>query len=69
MKALTLEQYQQLFSENLLSVNLSNNCTKDLLSHLVPMFEESDHSEEAIDRLNIYRNNVILSLRYAKLTL
>lgn len=65
MKALTLGQYQQLFTENLLSVDLSNDDAKDLLSHLVPMFENEDNSAEAIDRLNIYRNNVILSLSTA----
>lgn len=65
MEALTLKQYQQLFTKNLLSVNLSNDDAKDLLSHLVPMFKNDDNSEEATDRLNIYRNNVILSLSTA----
>jgi len=61
----TLEQYQKLFTENLLTEQLSYQDSENLLGHFKAMFEESDQCEEAVNRFSIYRNNVILSLSTA----
>jgi len=70
MTALSLENYQALFTEHLLSENISFRDSEQLLQHLVPMFSDAkvkgeEQSQEAIARFSIYRNNVILSLSEA----
>jgi len=61
----TLDDYQKMFSENLLSSKYSYDESKDFLVHLQPMFGESNREKEAEDRFSIYRNNVTLSLSEA----
>ena len=63
--ALTLDEYQKLFTENLLTDQLLYDESEDLLGHFVPLFDMEENSEEAVDRFAIYRNNVILSLSEA----
>ena len=65
MTSPSLGQYQKLFTENLLSEQLSFSESEDFLSHFKQMFKNTDKNEEAIDRFNIYRNNVTLSLSTA----
>ncbi len=60
-----LGKYQELFAGNLLTECVSFDESNELLSALVPMFEESESSREAEDRFSIYRNNVTLSLSTA----
>ncbi|MCP4413475.1 MAG: DUF2063 domain-containing protein [Gammaproteobacteria bacterium] len=65
MASPTLENYQKLFSENLLSSKLSYNESENFLDHLQPMFGETGRKKEAEERFSIYRNNVTLSLSEA----
>jgi len=66
-----LEEYQRQFTDNLLSEHIHFDSSNNLLKHLVPKYVDSELEgsdkndsayEEAIERLSIYRNNVILSL-------
>ena len=61
----TLDEYQKLFTDNVLTEQLSFDKSKDLLGHVVALFNDEQYSEEAEDRFAIYRNNVILSLSVA----
>jgi len=65
MASPTLENYQRMFSENLLSSQFSYDESEDFLAHLQPMFGETGREKEAVDRFSIYRNNVTLSLSEA----
>ena len=65
MKSITVDQYQDTFTENLLSEHLIDHDSKAFLSNIVPMFNGADPLQEANDRFSIYRNNVILSLSTA----
>jgi len=65
MASPTLENYQRLFSDNLLNSQLSYDESKEFLAHLQPMFGETGREKEAEDRFSIYRNNVTLSLSEA----
>ncbi len=60
-----IKKFQQVFAENLFSDKILPSANEDLLDHIVPMFGDSDQKLEAVERLKIYRNNVILSLRDA----
>jgi len=60
-----LKEFQQAFATNLLSERITEQAEDEFLNHFVPMFKEGDNSKEATERLKIYRNNVILSLRDA----
>ena len=61
----TLENYQRMFSKNLLSSQFSYDESEEFLAHLQPMFGEKGREKEAEDRFSIYRNNVTLSLSEA----
>lgn len=61
----TLDEYQKLFTKNLLTEQLNYDESEDLLGHFIPLFDKDESSEEAVDRFAIYRNNVILSLSVA----
>ena len=61
----SLDEYQKLFTENLLTDQLLYEDSEDLLGHFIPLFDKDESSEEAVDRFAIYRNNVILSLSVA----
>ena len=67
MTAPTLDQYQKLFTDKVLIEELSFAGSEDLLDHFTPMFDGDsvDNTQEALERLAIYRNNVILSLSTA----
>jgi hypothetical protein len=62
----TLSEYQDQFSADLLSEKFIFKESHPILSHLVPMFNNSANAGleniEALERFTIYRNNVILSL-------
>jgi hypothetical protein len=65
MNTPSLAQYQQQFTENLLSEQLIYEKSHGFLSHITPLFTNSDQKSERSDRFSIYRNNVILSLSTA----
>lgn len=65
MTAPSLSQYQKIFTDSILSKVLDSDATDPLLTHIMPMFENSEDGDEAVNRLAIYRNNVILSLSTA----
>lgn len=66
MTAPTLNEYQNQVADDLLSGELIVDESHNVLSHIVPMFNDSGKGDltnlEAIERFTIYRNNVILSL-------
>jgi hypothetical protein len=67
MTTQTLDQYQKIFANKLLTERLTFTDSEGLLEYFIPIFEGdgSDASQEAMDRMSIYRNNVILSLSTA----
>jgi len=60
-----LKKFQQSFASNLLSEQILDGAEDEFLKHFVPMFQQGSQAKEARERLKIYRNNVILSLRDA----
>jgi hypothetical protein len=67
MTTQTLDQYQKIFADKLLTERLSFTDSGDLLERFIPIFDgdKADNSQEALERMSIYRNNVILSLSTA----
>ncbi|MCP3675172.1 MAG: DUF2063 domain-containing protein [Gammaproteobacteria bacterium] len=62
---LTLDEYQKVFTENVLADQLHYEGSEDFFGHFIPLFDKEESSNEAVDRFGIYRNNVILSLSVA----